>query len=284
MFDDVLLVIIFHYPFYDTLPLILSNYEAAFPHIVICGPESSTFYEIMVVQHHKGYHGYECLGKAIELHPGFRGYLYVNDDMILNWWNFVNFDQDKVWLGAPIKFKESHKVGQKPISNYWIWWRTEYGAEACEKAHDEIKVLARDIKPLGEKIKVMLSILVRNGKNQVLCYKSWSDMFYVPGKFSRNFRYFSEIFFRNKVFLEIAVPTILSYLDLHENWEKTYGTYLPEIYGFKDLSATDCTWRQYSLNKTLFIHPVKFYATVACLNRKNFEMIVVPHGRKFLRC
>ena len=88
-------MLIFHYPFYETLPLIKSNYEGAFPQIVVCGSLDSNIYDIMVVEHFKGYFGYECVGKAIRLYPGFRGYLYLNDDMIVNWWNFLQLDKDK---------------------------------------------------------------------------------------------------------------------------------------------------------------------------------------------
>ena len=58
-------MLIFHYPFYETLPLIKSNYEGAFPQIVVCGSLDSNIYDIMVVEHFKGYFGYECVGKAI---------------------------------------------------------------------------------------------------------------------------------------------------------------------------------------------------------------------------
>ena len=274
-------MITYNFPFYDTLPLISSNYERAFPHIVVCGPKKSESYNVTVVDHVRGYYGYECLGKAIRQHPGFRGYFYVNDDMIVNWWNFMNFDKDKIWLGAPINLEGCHRVGQRPLAKDWIWWEATNGAEHCEKTHDEIKVLANHDKTLRVNIKKMLSNLLLNGKNKTLCFKTWSDMFYVPGRLSFEFQLFSEMFFRNKVFLEISVPTILSFLDLHENWEKAYGTYLPDIFGWVDFIKGEHPWRVYSFNKTLFIHPVKFHPTEAGTNRRNLEKVVIPYGRKF---
>ena len=77
-------MITYRHPFYDTLPLISSNYERAFPHIVVCGPERSKSYDVTVVGHDKGYYSYECIGKAIRQHTRFKGYFYVNDDMIVN--------------------------------------------------------------------------------------------------------------------------------------------------------------------------------------------------------
>ena len=85
-FQDVLLIVVYHYPFYDTIPFIKSHYEDAFPHVTVCGPQKSEHFDILQVDFgHGGHYSYECLGKAIRLHPGYRGYLFVNDDMIVNW-------------------------------------------------------------------------------------------------------------------------------------------------------------------------------------------------------
>ena len=196
----------------------------------------------------------------------------------------MNFDKDKIWLGAPVEVDESHRVGQRPLRTNWIWWKVTNGAEHCENTHKEIKVLVDYKKTSRGKIK-MLSNLLRNGKNETFCFEGWSDMFYVPGTLRFELKFFSEIFFRNNVFQEISVPTILSFLDLHENCEKTYSTHhLPSLYGFVGFIEGKHPWRVYSFRKTLFIHPVKSYAPEAATNRRNLEKIVIPCGRKFLHC
>lgn len=45
------------------------------------------------------------------------GYMSGNDDMIINWWNLVNYDRNKIWEGSakveykiPDGFKEDHWI------------------------------------------------------------------------------------------------------------------------------------------------------------------------------
>ena len=64
-FEDVLLIIVYHFPFYESIPLLKSFYNETFKNIVICGPESYSPYQIMVVDLHRGWYGYECVGEAI---------------------------------------------------------------------------------------------------------------------------------------------------------------------------------------------------------------------------
>ncbi|CAB4017172.1 Hypothetical predicted protein, partial [Paramuricea clavata] len=64
-FDDILLIIVYHYPFYDTLPLLMSLYKDAFKNIVICGSKDYSEHPIMVVDIGSGHYGYECVGEAI---------------------------------------------------------------------------------------------------------------------------------------------------------------------------------------------------------------------------
>ena len=64
-FEDVLLIIVYHFPFYESIPLLKSFYNETFKNIVICGPESYSPYQIMVVDLGPGWYGYECVGEAI---------------------------------------------------------------------------------------------------------------------------------------------------------------------------------------------------------------------------
>ena len=62
-FEDILLIIVYHFPFYDSIPLLEIFYNETFRNIVICGPESQ--HHIMVVDLGRGWYGYECVGEAI---------------------------------------------------------------------------------------------------------------------------------------------------------------------------------------------------------------------------
>lgn len=64
-YEDVLLIIVYHFPFYDSIPLLKSFYDDAFENILICGPESYFYSYVMVVEVGPGLYGYECAGEAI---------------------------------------------------------------------------------------------------------------------------------------------------------------------------------------------------------------------------
>lgn len=64
-FEDILLIIVYHFPFYDSIPLLKSLYQDVFRHILICGPKKSTQYHVMVIDLGGGYFGYQCVGEAI---------------------------------------------------------------------------------------------------------------------------------------------------------------------------------------------------------------------------
>ncbi|XP_028418409.1 uncharacterized protein LOC114543756 [Dendronephthya gigantea] len=281
-FQDVLLVVVYHYAFYDTLPFIQSQYKEAFPHIVVCGPKASTKFEVLAVDFGpRGYYSFECLGKAMRIHPGYRGYMFVNDDMIVNWWNFAKLDKDKIWKGAEIDQSAAHEVSQRPVRNDWMWWRKENGLKNCEKVFQKLNDARNE--SLNIDVPRLLRTHYRNGKNRTMCFRTWSDFAYVPGRLRREFEALSRIFFENKVFLEIAFPTILSMLNDWKCWENANGLYLPEIFGFQDFSNVKYVWPKFSRDVT-FLHPVKFFGNKGYQNRRIFNSRVLPYVKHYTNC
>ena len=282
-FQDIMLIIVYHYPFYATIPFVMSNYKDAFPNIVVCGTQKSARYNILVVDMNpRGYLTHECLGEVIRSYPGFRGYMLVNDDMIVNWWNFVKLDKDKIWQGAEVAYKNGVVVGQRPIPDDWFWQLKENGARSCERAYREVVKLKND-PSVGIDIPKLLAIHFLNGRNKTMCFRTWSDFVYIPGKYSREFELLCGIFYRNKVFLEIAFPTITSFLEPWRAWEKVYGVYLPDIYGFTDFTLLKNVWPKYS-KKIPFLHPIKIFGRRGLNNRRELEKQVLSYGKQFLHC
>ena len=128
------------------------------------------------------------------------------------------------------------------------------GLKACQKYYVELTRLARNDTTDFNANKV-LQIYLENSKGKAICGKGWTDMFYIPGKFAKNYVKLSDIAYKSKLLSEIAVHNIMGTLDKIENIELLNGTYLPSI-GIFDLSARSF-WKTYELNMTV-IHPVKF--------------------------
>ena len=61
----MLLIIIYHFPFYESIPMLLSFYNETFKDILICGPKAYSNHYIMVVDFGPGHYGYECAAEAI---------------------------------------------------------------------------------------------------------------------------------------------------------------------------------------------------------------------------
>lgn len=279
-FEDILLVIVYHFPFYDSIPLLTSFYKDAFGDILICGPESYWRSFVMKVYIGPGLYGYECLAEAIRRYPGYRGYLYVNDDMIVNWWTFSNLDKEKLWQGGIVIPSHSHVIGSRPIDNSWPWWRIKSSsAEACEDSYYEMTSMSDGYMNVKELVKNHLS----NGDGRKLCFRMWSDLFYVPKKFSEQFQRLSFLFHKNRVFLEVAVPTIMSFLDTRVFWEQQYGLYLPDKYGSINFGDGNLVWKEYNPDLK-FIHPVKFHGDIARKNREKLKGDIMNYSRQFTKC
>ena len=279
------MVVVYHYSFYSTIPFILSHYKDAFPHVIVCGPKSSSEFQVLAVDIGPGgYYSYECLNRAMRVYPRYRGYMFVNDDMVVNWWNFAKLSKEKIWQGAKINENIAHNMNSRPIRNDWMWWRKENGLKACEKTYRQLVGFANGSLAMpGINFKRLLHTHYRNGKNRTMCFRTWSDFAYVPGRLSREFEALSTIFFENKVFLEIAFPTILALLDDWKSLEDAKGVYLPEVFGFQDFSNVKYVWPKFS-EHVMFLHPVKFFGNRGYLNRKIFKTRVQPYIKQYTSC
>ncbi|HSX11402.1 MAG TPA: hypothetical protein VLF94_06795, partial [Chlamydiales bacterium] len=205
------------------------------------------------------YFGVYCirvLNDACRRFPDFRGYLFLQDDCMINPWNFADLDLDKIWLGVSRYPYAGSNVDPPPPSWYpdyekssayeeflhasidgkyrehWGWWVPHlYGIAAVQKA----------IPNLDEDSLDQLQLNV--GKNMVVAQTC--DCFYFPQKFRNQVFRLSGVFW--DTFYEIAVPTIFCCIDSLENWEflRMYWGFTQEH--FLDYRV-DCHW----------IHPLKF--------------------------
>lgn len=96
-YEDILLVIVYHFPLYDTIPLLKAFYKDAFKDILICGPESFYHHYVMVVDVGPGLYGYECAGEAIRRYSDLaifhkESHLYLCNNYVTNtFWQYEPF-------------------------------------------------------------------------------------------------------------------------------------------------------------------------------------------------
>ena len=202
-FNDLLIVVVYNYPFYYSIPHLSGLYRPSFPHLLFCGPPDNTT-GILTININRGILGYECLGRAIREHPGYRGYFYISDDVILNYWNFPDFDREKIWESS---FSFGSTPVYEPASTNWYWWISPYGLNNCRRACEDVANMNFGVKKLN--VKYHLSTLFKNSNESLRCFSGRSDIFYIPRKHAKAFSILSETFYEQKVFLEIAVPTMI---------------------------------------------------------------------------
>jgi len=230
----------------------------------------------------RGFLGYECLGRAIRQHPGYKGYFYSNDDVILKFWNLPDFDLEKIW--------ESDKMSPRTVTETarsgWIWWNSNYGLKNCRRACEDVANMTFEKKSLSGV--QLLNTLLKNSNGTLRCFRGRSDVLYIPQKHATAFSVLSNMFYRQKVFLEIAVPTINRLVEQNENIGRLFGRYIQ--YGGPDRRGTDSRffWHLYFTNDTyLFIHPFKLHGKDELDNRLNlvmFKLFFIEKVKELTNC
>ncbi len=205
-FRNVLLVINFNHPYYDNIEFIKNLYSPIFKNIVFYGERAHP--QVHKVNTGLGYFLHEVLEHALTEFPNYDGYLILQDDCILNFWNYLSYDLDKIWLAVRANnqrnlfFSIRNANGTCTGDQTWIWWPIYF--EAVWNAHAKFNTQE-------------LYFLQKNvGEDNIPGI--WCDLFYIPGRFRDATLRLSELL--KKVFCEIAIPTMLCSLDLIENWEQ----------------------------------------------------------------
>lgn len=257
-FKEIVMIIVFNYPYYDSVPILTRFYKPIFPKLFICGPRGNK--SVPNVTHvfiNKGIYGYQCLAEAIRKYPGNEGYFYINDDVILNYWNlaYSRFNKGVIW-------RSNNQFGRidlkKNLTQPWYWWVSPYGV-------NNTKLAIKEIQRFGTQFKMYKDMFIQyknNGNGSYYAYSGRSDIFYIPRKYSIKFQELAQIFYRNAVFLEIAVPTIIQFLASREEVYQLPGYYIPGDVRKNDPRVIDSRyfWNTYFLNeKTWFIHPFKLH-------------------------
>ena len=75
----------------------------------------------------------------------------------------------------------------------------------------------------------------------------------------------------------------MSFLDSSDSWEKHYGLYLPDKYGFLNFADGKKVWISYNYD-IKFIHPVKFHGNVTKANKEKMRNEIIPHSKQFTKC
>ena len=277
--QNVVLAINFNTPFYSNIALLKKFYDGIFAKIVFCG--AADHREVVKVDVRGGFAGYVCAAKVIQLLPGFSGYFYINDDVVLNWWNVIELDPSKIWTGVKFDYNEGHIHGEKVLPP-WQHWRTHNTAHGCEVSFNQtIKICKSD-----EGKRLSLSnceqTYYKNTNGRKICASEWSDVFYIPAQIAEAYARISDIYYSNWVFLEVAVPDALAFFLSPSNTHNLNGMYFSTVYYThrQKYHSGEAFYETYAFNIS-FSHPFKFGGNMKGANLNFFKNVLMQYGEDF---
>ena len=273
-FPDILLALNFNHPHYESLPTLIKYYKPLFPNYILCGPEMDKGgYQIVVIHQpgEYGSYGSQCVVEAIRRRPGYSGYFYISDDMIVNWWNFYKLDKTKIWFPSPYKLGEHKMLPTKPNA---IWWTILACLERCSQIFLEMEsdptLLAFNA----------TKIYLENVGGRRVCSNALSDILYIPGKLAENYEIIAQKFYDHRVFHEVTTPMSMLMLDKRENIVDIKGLYLQAIFGWGNWKSDSYRAWHYINYNTNFLHPYKLSLKK---NLREFEERIVMPSEKILK-
>lgn len=200
----VLFVVNFHWTRVATLAVCKNLLENIFAHyfntpfdVVFVGPGEGSEGVLGNGLPENGYYSYHSLTVAYARYPTYDGYFLINDDALLVQ---SKFEAERfLWRWYyPFAVGEPGRACQvKPLFP-WSW-----NALSCRQALGAFTEMCGD------------QFTTQCGGRHAL-YSGQADMYYVPARLMGRYVSWATVFLKYKVFLEIAVPTILkAIVDMH---------------------------------------------------------------------
>jgi hypothetical protein len=244
-----------------------------------------------------GYYHYYCMTKAIEIQFNVkRGILLMSDDVLFKYWHMKQLNHDKMWFPRKVRIGVDHKTMKS-----WFWWNGyienvkklfQYIGEVVENKTisrnldmNNYPVILPEHGVMLKQFQKNLMLNRRNISNMNITYDKidfgvngltasvatgLSDLFYMPKSKLSEFHFLSDLFNRERIFLEIAVPTILGGMAANTEIEYIAGLFPscmtevgdPFYLGFEKITLLD---------RVQFIHPLK----VPRMDRKRYCELMI---------
>ena len=196
---------------------------------------------MIVVNTRNGAFLYECLSQAVTKYPNFTGYLFVAEEVLLNYWNLMNYDKNKIWQDADVINGPTLYSG---TPDNWEWWASPWGMRAIEKAFEYlVERNYGDIRKskLSEgdwnaewDINNVLNAWIWNGRGQYKAFWVNKSIIHIPRRHIPIYSKLAKIFRQSGVRHALALPTIMRLLELEEYSVKLYGVAINYLNGSQD--------------------------------------------------
>ena len=247
-YSHVSLVITFNMkPKIENILLIKHLYGSYFKDIIFCGSNILNIFE-KIKNNYKRFHSftfieietvgsiyqYYCMTKAIELNLNTKGYLLMNDDVILKYWLLDEFDIGKIWFPSKLECDTYELNKRFETHDMNVNWYKPWGMDSLLNVwnffNKELEDFSQGKNEKRNIIQKFLSMTFSNSKSKNLnemnvCAALPSNIFYLPKKYFKDFHYLSEVFRKFSVCAEMAVGLLLAGLERNYDVKFLNGTY-----------------------------------------------------------
>ena len=151
-----------------------------------------------------GFFSYRILPTIMDRHPSAAGYLFINDDSLLNYWNLRDANLTKIWFVG----EDSPTVFELGKSNKKDWYTTKATQSTVAKAYETV--------PLPYLMKLRTNVkrrcVARNVDPEKAYLKIVTDVYYIPNRHAAVFKELAQYFLTARVYSEAS--TTIPYFPL----------------------------------------------------------------------
>ena len=222
-YKDILLIINYNSNGFLKLNDYITNlYNKYFPNIIFINPSISKKPNVISCnKSYDGYYAYICFKKVYRKYRKYKGYLYINDDLFLKFWELQNLNFSLPWINQ-----------YNPIIRNWFYY------SECLPLYNIF----------NNKIEWKNNIISFNGFFEIIYGNS--DFFYLPNYYASKICNIFDRMFKSKIFLECAIPNSMGILlaskyqiiKIDALWEKQRENSINYLY---------------NKSKQIMIHPIK---------------------------
>ena len=271
-FSNTILLVELNHANFESITWVYLLYSPAFRNVIFCGPTANTYIlkQLTMDSSFKyipydassgGSFFYTCLTIVMQMQLHVNGYLLISDDVILNLHKIhgLNLSLPLSTIHQPyisgrqfdifsLKFCDSPFI--ECNSSMFRHYIRLYGSQV-RRAFNRLTTRAK----FDVEIKTALEYLRHNAGGNNRFFGVPHDVVYVPQRFANRFIKIASVFYEERVFIEIALPTTMHMLvdrDQIQYYQGIQMTYR------KNRNKPWKRWKEFILKDRVYIHPAKW--------------------------
>ncbi|KAK9921968.1 hypothetical protein M0R45_030459 [Rubus argutus] len=152
---------------------------------------------------------YKYLPKIFDRYSGADGFLFLQDDTILNYWNLLQADKNKLWI--------TNEVSKS--------WTTVSPNDSSDWFSKQAIMVKKVVSTMPVQFQVSYKNTVTSGKSFIVCS---SEVFYIPRRFISDFVDLVNLVGNLEIHHKVAIPMFFLAIDSPQNFDSVLGTMVYE--------------------------------------------------------